>query len=335
MALFSQFVDALAAAKKRGVDVRVLLDGVGRFYSFPTIVRAFKRCGIIVGIFLDPVSFKGIRFNLRNHRKLLIVDGHKGFTGGMNISHRHVVQKNKVSRKTQGITRAPVIDIHFLFEGPVVAHLEEGFLVDWYFVTKQLTPVNGDSLPYDTEGAEAWCRGISAGPNNELERLYWVVVAALSVARKKIRIMTPYFVPDRGLLTAICAAALRGVEVTLVLPQVNNIPLIHWASRAYLYEIIQSGVRVYYQPPPFVHSKLLLIDDVYSLVGSINLDARSLRLNFELCVESYDANLTTQLVKQYDEIVRHSQEVTIPWLEKRPVFYKLVDGAAKLFSPYL
>jgi len=323
-----EFVKACADARARGVDVRVIIDGVGCLYSFPTILQAFRREGIRVASFLNPFSVNGLRFNLRNHRKILVVDGYWGFTGGMNISQRHIVErKNKVGR-------SPVKDIHFEFIGPVVTHLEETFLTDWYFVTEELTPVRGDAWNQD-DSRGSWCRGISAGPNNEMERLYWVVLGALSVARKKIRIMTPYFVPDRALLSAICAAALRGVEVILILPAKNNIPLIHWAARAYLYEIIQAGVHVYYQPAPFVHTKLLLIDDVYTLVGSINIDARSLRLNFEFCVETYDNQFSSDLCRHFDEAKLVSEKVTEIWLNKQPTTQKLIDGVAKLFSPYL
>lgn len=319
------FANACAQAVARGVDVRILVDGVGRLYSFPSIVKTLKKSGVKMGIFLDPLSSKGLRFNLRNHRKILVIDGCFGFTGGMNISSRHL---------KSSLTKSPVSDMHFQFIGPVVTHLEETFLADWFFVTQEVTPVRGDAWNHD-DSRGSWCRGISAGPNNEMERLYWVILGALSVARKKIRIMTPYFIPDRALLASLCAAALRGVEVNLILPEKNNIPLIHWAARAYLHELVAAGVRVFYQPPPFNHSKLLLVDDVYSLVGSLNLDSRSLRLNFEFCVEIYDSQFTTQLNQQFDQVKNISTEVTPVWLKELPVVTRVIDGLSKLFSPYL
>lgn len=318
------FVDALKRAAARGVEVRVLVDSLGEKYSHPTARRLLKGSPVKVGRFL-PLRYGGY-VNLRNHRKILVVDGRQAFTGGMNIGYRHMVAR----------TGKPpvVVDMHFRVEGSVVADLQKVFLEDWYFVTGELLDDRRLFPPLPPAGA-ALARVISDGPDKEFRKLHWIVIGALACARHRVQIMTPYFIPDRSLISALATTAMRGVEVSLVLPALNNLPFVHWATRAYLWEILQQGVRVYYQPPPFVHTKLFLVDDVWSLIGSANLDPRSLRLNFELDLEVYDGEFAAVLGKHFSEVLAVSREVTLEEVDSRPLPEKLRDSAAKLFSPYL
>jgi cardiolipin synthase len=318
------FVEGLKRAAERGVEVRVIIDALGEKYSRPPARSLLKGSRVKVGRFL-PLR-QGWYLNLRNHRKILVVDGCKAFTGGMNIGDRHLIAGSTKAR--------PVADMHFKVEGPVVGELQRVFLEDWYFSTGELIS-DRRLFPELAEAGPALARGIGDGPDKELRKLHCIIMGALSCARKKVRIMTPYFIPDRPLVSALSTAALRGVEVTLVLPSVNNLPYVQWATRAYLWELLQEGIRVWYQPPPFVHTKLFLVDGVWSLIGSANLDPRSLRLNFELNLEVYDAEFTGLLEREFDATVRRSREVTLEEVDGRPLPEKLRDGAAKLFSPYL
>ena len=147
--------------------------------------------------------------------------------------------------------------------------------------------------------------------------------------------MTPYFIPDPALTAAMGSAALRGVEVSLLLPGQTDHALVHWATRSYLGELLRLGIQVRYQPPPFVHTKLFLVDDLWSLVGSANLDPRSLRLNFELDLEIYDAATTGALARHFEEAFGRSRPVTLDEVERWGLAQRLRDGAAKLLSPYL
>lgn len=318
-----RFIAALGAAAERGVDVRVLIDGVGELYTFPWPSRALRRSKVRVARFL-PLVRRGFHFNLRNHRKLLVVDGAVGFAGGMNIGDHHLADPARGPRR--------VIDFQIRMEGPTVAHLEDAFLGDWCFATRDTRPAEPARAGAPMQ--EAFCRGVSAGPNEDFETLSWIVLGALGAARSHIRIMTPYFIPDRALLAALNTAALRGVRVELVLPQRNNLPYVAWAMRAMLWEVLQHGVRVYAQPGPFVHSKLLAVDDIYTLVGSANLDPRSLRLNFEFNVEIYDRDVSVELTRHFDAARDRSRELTLAELDGRPLPERLRDAAAKLFSPY-
>jgi cardiolipin synthase len=242
----------------------------------------------------------------------------------MNIGGRHVAQG--------GAAAPAVVDLHFMVEGPVVADLQRVFLGDWHFVTREILndPLLFPPLP---PAGPALARAVADGPDKEFHKLHLLIMGALACARHHVRIMTPYFIPDQPLISALVTTALRGIEVTLVLPAENNLPFVHWATRAYLWELLQQGIRVFY--PPFVHSKLLLVDGVWSLIGSANLDPRSLRLNFELDLEVYDPAFTELLERDFAATVAVSHEVSLAEMDGRGLPERMRDGAAKLCSPYL
>ena len=317
-----EFAAALREAAGRGVAVRVLIDSLGEKYSFPSAMNLFKGSGVQVGRFLPLI--REIYVNLRNHRKLLIVDGRLAFTGGMNIGDRHLVER----------AARPVVDLHFGVAGPVVADLQKTFLEDWYFATGEFLddPV---CFPELEPAGPSLVRGIADGPDREYRKLQWIIIGALSCARDRVEVMTPYLIPDRQLVAALVTAALRGVDVTIILPRLNNLPYVHWANRAFLPELLQFGIRVFYHPPPFVHTKLFLVDGIWGLIGSANLDPRSLRLNFELNLEVYDPGFGSRLANHFHEALARSQRVPAAELAKRSLPEKLRDGVAKLFSPYL
>lgn len=319
------FIKALADARNRGVDVRVLLDGIGELYSFPRAGRLLKKQGVRIARFIPPrILPPAVHINLRNHRKLLIVDGHIGFTGGMNIGDRHLaVLPNG---------RAGIADVHFMLSGAIVDQLQQTFDEDWNFVTdEQIRPSHSSA----NSNGNAVCRVITDGPNEDLGKLTMIITGAVALARSRVAIMTPYFLPPPMLVSALQAAALRGVDVSIVLPKKSNQPLTHWATRNMLWELLQYGVRIYYQPPPFAHSKFLLIDDTYAHIGSANLDPRSLRLNFELVVEIFETEFVTLMGKHFDQIKNKSTEETLAGVDARPLPIRIRDAIAWLFSPYL
>ncbi len=297
---------------------------MGERYSRMTARQALKGTAVDVRIYL-PLS-KGSFINLRNHRKLLVVDGREAFTGGMNIRTSHCVEMSPPDKATR--------DLHFRIKGPVVGDLQKTFLEDWHFASGQLLD---DMLFFPhlhTEGT-AVARAIADGPDREFRKLEWIIMGAISMARSRIRIMTPYFIPDRPMITAISTAALRGVEVTLVLPGHNNLPFVAWASRASYWELLKNGVRIFEQPSPFTHTKLMLVDDLFTLIGSANLDTRSLRLNFELNLSVYDLTFTAVMNRHFEQALASSKIMTIKELDSRPLHIRLRDNAARLFSPYL
>ncbi|MEA5115377.1 MAG: cardiolipin synthase [Geobacteraceae bacterium] len=319
-----RFIEALKASSDRGVEVRIIVDGLGEKYSLPTARSLLKGSGVMIQRFLP--LHQGGNLNLRNHRKILVIDGAVGFTGGMNIGGRHMVEHPE--------TRSPVMDMHFRIEGPAVEDLQRIFLEDWYFVSGQHLDDPRYFPPLAAAG-NSIIRAIGDGPDKDFRKLHWIVMGALSCASRHVRIMTPYFIPDRALISALATTAMRGIEVTLILPGRNNLPLLHWAARSYLWELLQCGIRVFYQPPPFVHTKLFLMDDLWSLIGSANLDPRSLRLNFELNLGVYDDQFGRILQKHFQGALARSREVTLEEMDGRPLAQKIRDGSAKLLSPYL
>jgi len=320
-----RFIDALEAAHRRGVQVRVLLDGVGDWYALPRASRVLVRRGVAVARFL-PLRLlpPAVHLNLRNHRKVLVVDGERGFTGGMNIGDRHLVAGNPTAHTAQ--------DIHFAVDGPVVRELEEVFADNWRFATGEDIAIADHSLP--ARGA-ARCRVISTGPDDDLDKLVTVLLGAVDAARRTVDIVTPYFLPPRELIATLQAATLRGVRVTIVLPARSNLPFVHWATRNMLWELLQRGAAVYYQPPPFAHTKLFVIDGEYAQIGSANIDPRSLRLNFELALEVHDPTFAATLAHHVRHLVAKSTPVTLEEVDGRSLPIRLRDALCWLFSPFL
>lgn len=319
----NEFVDALVAAKKRGVEVHVIVDGVGEYYSFHRVSRKLNDEGIPAVPFLPPKLWPPtLLINLRTHRKILAIDNDLVFVGGINISDLNM----------ESAGQKQVIDTHFKLQGQIARDVQLLFIEDWKFLTgEDLALPNDTTVTY----GETECRLVSDGPNEEMDRISMLYVSAISTATFRVNIMTPYFLPPQNLIGAITAAALRGVEVNLLLPEKSNIRLLQWASHHGLWELLQWGVNVYYQPSPFVHSKLLLIDDSYSFIGSANLDARSLRLNFELGVEVFGVECNAELNQHFDSAILRASKVGLDDLLSRSVPQRLRDAAAALFTPYL
>ncbi|HBE94313.1 MAG TPA: cardiolipin synthase, partial [Desulfovibrio sp.] len=321
-----RFIEALAAARERGVDVRVLLDGVGEWTQLPLAGTLLKRRGVPLARFLPPRLFPpAVHLNLRCHRKILVADGQVGFTGGMNIGDRYLAGRKWLKTR--------VTDTHFQLRGPIVAQMEEVFLWDWGFATNQDTaPPSG---PPPAPAGNSVCRTVVDGPSEDLDRLVEVYGAAILSAREEIRVMTPYFLPPRELIAAFHLAVKRGVKITIILPATNDQAVVHWAAQHMLPEILELGVRVYFQPPPFAHTKHLMVDRSYAILGSANLDPRSLRLNFELGLEVFDPDLTKILIAHFEKIRHVSRELTLEEIRERPLPVRLRDAVCWLFSPYL
>ena len=319
------FTEGLCAAASRGVTVRVIVDAMGELYSWPRISRRLRRRGVRIERFNPPRFIAQVPgLNMRNHRKLLVVDAQIAFTGGMNIGDRHLVE--------QAGTRHPTADTHFRLEGPIVVQLAMSFAQTWLLATGEQvkTPVKEQPVCGDSR-----CRVIVDGPDFNLDKLSNVLLAAIAQATRSIRIMTPYFLPSREMLAALQTAALRGVAVTLLLPEKSNLIYVHWAMRNMLWEMLYYNITVAYQPPPFNHSKLFMVDGEYVLIGSANLDPRSLRLNYELSVEIYDRAMAGKLEGVFDEGLARSSPVSLAELDSRSLAVRSRDALCWLFSPYL
>src|SRR5690606_375086 len=229
-----------------------------------------------------------------------------------------------------------VLDLHFRLKGRIVDELEWAFRRDWYYCkgTRDFGRFLHCNLNYPE--APVWTRLMLDGPNKELDRLNDLLLGVISAAQQKVWIMTPYFLPTLDLIGAMTAASLRGVDVQILLSGHNNIKPAHWASQNILRQLlVRTDIHVYYQPPPFIHSKLLLIDGTYTLIGSANMDPRSLRLNYELGVELFSADINSQLSDYFIAKRENAVRVTRKDIDERSLAARLRDSFFWLFSPYL
>jgi cardiolipin synthase len=283
-----------------------------------------RRAGVPAGRFMhSPMPWRMSFLNLRTHKKILVVDGTLGFTGGINISDQNVLA---------GAPAKPVQDTHFRIEGPVVAQLVEAFARDWSFVADEELSGPAWFPPLEPRGT-ALARVVTAGPDEDLEKVEFAVLQAIACARRSIRLMTPYFLPEQQVVNALSLAAMRGVTVDVITPERSDHRLVDWALRANVGPLLRDGVRMWRSPPPFRHSKLLVVDGEWSLIGSSNWDMRSFRLNFELCVEVYDRALAAVLETMLAEYRQHRLE--LDELRARGLPRRLGDAGARLLLPYL
>lgn len=321
-----RFVDALSDAMDRGVRVRLLIDGVGSWYSRPSIIPLLEQRGIDYARFLHSfMPWQMPYLNMRNHQKIFVVDGRHGFTGGMNIAEGNVIGSDP---------RKPIHDSHFRVEGPVVSHLMHTFAHEWNFTTGEV--LEGDDwFPEIESVGNIVARGLPAGPDMGLNPIRWTLLGALAEARHNVRIVTPYFIPDSTLRTNISLAAMRGVIVDIVLPSTNNLPFCDWASTPALAWLARAGCRVWKTSGPFDHSKMMTVDGMWAMVGSANWDDRSLRLNFEFNLECYGAEFARELDGLIERKISTAHPVTYDDLVNRALPLRIRDSFFRLASPYL
>ena len=320
------FTEALIAARKRGVEVRVLLDSVGIGYIFPRALYRLKSAGIFAARFLHTwLPWRMPFLNMRNHRKLLVVDGASAFMGGMNIAAEY-------SRRLAD--HDYVDDIHFRVEGPVARSLMEAFARDWTFTTDERLEQDF-WWPNLADRDAVLARGLRSGPDADIYKIEMLLGAALTLAKTRIRIVTPYFLPDLRLQFAIGQACMRGVIVDIVIPEHCDYAFLDWAMRAHLRFFRHIAANIYLSPLPFDHSKLVTMDGEWSLIGSSNWDARSFRLNFEFDLECYESGLTGELDAIIDAKIAKARKVGYGELAAQPVLVHLRDAAARLLMPYL
>lgn len=323
-----QVVRALTAAAGRGVSVYVLVDGIGVLYSLRRVIRPLRKGGVQVALFMPPSLLPpSLGINLRNHRKITVIDGHTAFFGGINIDQRHMV--------TDTDNHQPTEDVHFEAGGALAADLYRIFANDWHAATGQTlalsTTLNG---PRPRAGSST-CRTIDDGPDESLDHLAMTLNGVFAAAEREILIMVPYFLPGREMVAVLQAATLRGVRVRLLLPEKSNLRPVDWATRNMLWELLIWHVEVYLKPAPFAHSKLIVVDNHYVMTGSANLDARSLRLNFEVGVEVFDREFAARVQADIERNIRGSRRLGLAELDGRPMLQRTRDAFFWLFSSYL
>ena len=316
--------DLLAAKARDGVEVRLLLDGLGSRRCSPRFLAPLRESGAEVGWF-HPVKLGHLlgrpTLNLRNHRKIAVIDGAVGFTGGVNIS----------DTQSERASSAAFHDLHLALEGEIVRALQLAFTEDWHYATGAKL-VDASYWPALARGPLR-CQLVPSGPDNPLAPIHRITVEVLHNARRRVWMMTPYFVPDAPVLLALTNAALSGLDVRLLVPRINDNRLVRAAARSFYPELLAAGVRVFEFQPRMLHGKALLIDDEIALIGSANIDPRSFFLNFELSVLARDGGVAAALASRIEADLVQSKEVPPGWQPRG--LHAYLDSAARLLAPVL
>lgn len=326
-----QFLDALAEKARQGVTVRFLFDRFGSTGAvFSRLFSRYRKAPnmSIVGWTQANIFKSQFQINLRNHRKIMVVDGNLAFTGGVNLADDNITQNGA----------PPIRDYHFELRGPIVQELQYSFLRDWYFMTDD----NPDQLlqkthfPKLSEAGPALVRTAGSGPTpDEINILTDVFFECLTAARRQALIITPYFVPQPDILQAFRAAALRGVDIRLIIPAKNNHIYTGLAGQALYEDMLAGGVRIFERPPPFIHAKAMLVDDSLAVIGSANIDVRSLRLNYETNLIVADAQFNSVLKKAILREQSLSRELDLATWRARGAMRKLMENFCYLLTPML
>src|SRR5262249_42767764 len=319
-------VDLLTQKARQGVEVRLLYDAVGGFRLRRRLLRPLREAGAKIDTFL-PVTLAPFRFrvNLRNHRKIIVIDGKVGFTGGMNIGDEYLSKSEYF-----GYWR----DTFLKVEGPAVAAMQRIFAEDWDFASGEA--LNGDVyFPDPVPVGEQVVQLVESGPDQEVNSLRQIYFAAILAARERVWIASPYFVPDLGLLDALRLACYRGVDVRLLTLLKPDHYLPFYASRYYFEDMLKVGAKVYQYAKGMMHSKMLLIDGQWGMVGSANLDNRSLHLNFEAACLLHSPELVAELETAYRHDLRDAIRLDEQTFAARRFLSRLLENACRLLSPTL
>jgi cardiolipin synthase len=322
--------DLLVERARAGVKVRVLLDGTGTKLS-RAFLRPLRDAGVAVAIF-NPVRLRTLRSrraDFRSHRKIVICDGHIGFTGGMNIADAHSAKLADPYWR----------DTHLRLTGPAVWPLQRLFFEDWYFAAEELLAVTTSTVPPPVDDGDRsddeLVQIVASGPDDTTFAIHKVFFTAINDARKRVWLTTPYFVPDDALFTALFTAALRGLDVRVLVPKRGDSRLVDLAARSYFPELLAAHVRVYEYEPRFIHAKTMVCDDDIAIVGTANFDNRSFRLDFELIAVLYGPAANRRLDQAFEDDLRDSREIHAHELKRLPFFHQLGIAAARLMSPLL
>lgn len=314
---------------KNGIKIRIIYDDVGcwRFWFHRKFFNEMRFYGIEIipylkGRIIIPI---GGQLNYRNHRKIVIIDGKIGYTGGINIGDEYIGKNKKF-----GYWR----DTHIRIEGTSVYMLQMIFLTDWYYNTKEVLLTEALFPKLSIKG-NCMMQIVASGPDSDWESMHYAYFYAICQAKKSIYIETPYFIPDEGLLRALKCAALSGVELIILFPKIADHKIVNTASYSYFQEILDSGGKVYLYNKGFLHSKVIIIDDFMASTGSANMDLRSFKLNFEVNAFIYDKKIIEEIKENFMVDLENSEELERSKFENRDTIIKMKESISRLFSPLL
>ncbi|MFF2157577.1 cardiolipin synthase [Paenibacillus chitinolyticus] len=319
-----KFQELLIRKAREGVKVRVIYDGIGSYKLASSYIREFVEAGIDTYCFLPAfIAFFDKRMNYRNHRKIIVVDGTVGFVGGINIGDEYLGK-----HPVLGFWR----DTHLKLVGDSVYYLQSTFLSDWEFVCRQKL-VDTNFFPEHACEGQKPVQIVASGPDAHWDSILESYFGGITTAKKRIYITTPYFIPDASLIMGLKTAAISGVDVKIIFPQIPDSWIVHYASLSYIHELMQTGVRFYQYQPGFVHAKVTIIDDLFATVGTANMDMRSFYSNFELNAILYDKESIERLEHDFLEDLKNSKRIILSEFEKRSRFQRGKEVLGRLLSP--
>ncbi|MHA6204723.1 cardiolipin synthase [Dyella soli] len=321
-ALGRRMQQVLLERARAGVEICVLYDGIGSHALPHQYVDTLRDAGVSVHPFATQRRSNRFQLNFRNHRKIVVIDGRRGFVGGLNVGDEYLGLKPPL---------APWRDTHLQIDGPAVADLQRSFAEDWHWVTGALPPL---LLPQPGEG-HSQTLIVTTGPADRQETCSLFFVSVIQAARKRLWITTPYFVPDQAVMSALRLAVFRGVDVRVLMPSRPDHHAVFLASGLYAHDAVRAGIRVFRYQPGFLHQKVILVDDDTASVGSMNLDSRSFRLNFEIGALNVDRRFAMQVEAMLREDFSHAHEVTEAEYLRAPYLRRLAMHVARLFDPVL
>lgn len=327
--VFLEDLEALLIQKaKEGVKIRIIYDDFGSRSIRKTVPEKWRAHGIeIYPFYKIKLLFFASRLNYRNHRKIIIIDGKIGFTGGINLSDRYSNHTNDGNFWR---------DTHIRLEGSIVTSLQAVFIADWNFCSKvPIFPTPDLFEGFNNKEGDKLVQIAAGGPDYPMPTILFSLLQAVYNANHYIYATTPYYIPDESLQNALCVMAKSGLDVRLIVPYVSDSKLVDAASRSYFKELLQAGVRIYRYKKGFVHAKTLVIDDALSIIGTANLDYRSFDLNFEVNAIIYNGDTAQELRQHFEEDLSHSEEIDFVAWSQRSKFPRLLDKIAGLISPLL
>ena len=323
--LGKQLQDALIRKAREGVEVRIIYDSFGSRKTGKAYFEAFRMAGIEVEPFLKlTLPSLTSRLNYRTHRKIIVIDGEIGYVGGMNIADRYV----------RGMEWGPWRDTHARIEGKGVQGLQSVFLIDWFFVSQTLI-TSRYYFPMLHNFGDTLMQIVNSGPLSEENELSHGIMQAIYGAERSIFIQTPYFFPPESMTDALQAAAIRGVDVRLMISKRSDVPMVQLASQSFIAHMLQAGVKVYLYREGFLHSKLMVFDGSLTLIGSANFDMRSFEQNFEIEAFMYDTQLAGEAMEIFTEDQRYCDLVSLREWKNRPMAKRFLESLLRLFAPLL
>lgn len=322
-----ELIDLLTQKVKEGVEVRLLLDTLGSRSINDRVLSEYLKAGGKVGYFFKP-KFKifGIRFNYRNHRKIVVIDGKIGYTGGYNVAREYIGEKKKF-----GYWR----DTHIRIEGDAVYDLNARFILDWRFTTKEQLDMLASNFTFSEGSGSMGMQIVSCGPESPSQEVKRAFMRMITFAEKRVYIQTPYFVPDASTFESLKMAAQSGIDVRVMIPHMPDHMFVYWATYSYVGELLRSGGKVYIYDKGFLHAKTIVVDGEVASVGSANFDNRSFRLNFETNAFIFDKHFAGEMEDVFENDIKNGHELTMEEYSRRSLIIRIKEAFSRLLSDIL